>query len=80
MCQTRTHQINTSKISLTEVGPAEIGPEEVGPADVGPDEVAPAEVGLDVGLLLAPSIPGLRPLPEDGELFLVGHARAPSDA
>ena len=69
-------------VGPAEVGPAEVGREEVGRAEVGraevgPVEVDPAEVGPAVGPLSTPSIPGLGTLPEDGELFLVGHPLHP---
>ena len=71
-------EVGPAEVGPAEVGLAEVGPAEVGPAEVGPDEPRAAQVGPDVRMLSAPSIPDLRPLPEDGKLFLVGHAVCPA--
>ena len=68
-------EAGVGKAGLAKVGPAEVSPVEAGLAEVGSrqvdlEEFSPAEMGP----ALEPGIPALWPLPEDRELFLVGHA------
>ena len=85
--EVRSAEIRFIEVRLAEVRPAEVRPVETRPvetrpAQVGPAEVRPAEdrlleVSLDVGILLAPFVPGSHPLPKLSEVLVLWPQRRP---
>jgi hypothetical protein len=63
--------VRSGKIGTGEVGSAEVSLPENSPAKVGLAEVDPA-----IRVHLTKDIPGVRSIPEDRELLLVGHVES----
>jgi hypothetical protein len=56
----------------------EVGTAKIHPPQVDFCEISIAEGDLGDDMLVAPSVPNLESLPEDGELFLVRHSLRPA--
>ena len=64
---------SAAELRLAEVRPAEVRPAEVCRAEVRPAEVRPAEIGMDVGVLLTPRVPGIHTLPKLSDVLVIRH-------
>ena len=77
-------EVRPAEERVFEIGAAELGPAEVRPtevrrfeiclAEVRPFEIRPADVRMDIGVLLAPRVPGSHPLPKLSDVIVVRHA------
>ena len=70
-------EISARKVRFHQGGTKEVRPAEVRPAEVRPAEVRPLEVWTDVGVLITPRIPGVRPLLEHRDVLVVRHGSTP---
>ena len=71
--EVRPTEVRPAEVRRAEVRPAEVRPAEVRRAEVRPAEVRPAEIGLDIGVLLTPRVPGIHTLPKLSDVLVIRH-------